>query len=230
VHFALQDGGRLHLFVITVALFAMAIATGPSPLPAPPEYSLVLSWTAPGDNGRTGHGKLYDLRYSTTPLNEANFRTARRVPGLPAPGTAGTAQSAIVEGLLDNTVYYFALKTRDDSGNWSALSNVVRYPTNTTEVGDSPPATGCSLPWPNPARSATRFALALPEAAEVQADVFSVSGRLVRRLVNGRRPAGRSEVEWDLSDGNGTRVAAGIYLLRVRLGERIWTRRVTVIR
>jgi hypothetical protein len=37
-------------------------------------------------------------------------------------------------------------------------------------------------------------------------------------------------VEWDLSDGNGTRVAAGIYLLRVRLGERIWTRRVTVIR
>jgi hypothetical protein len=230
VHFALQDGGRLHLFVIHVVVLASAIATGPPPLPAPPQYSVVLSWTAPQDDGRTGRGKIYDLRYSTTPLNEANFQTARRVPGLPAPSRPGAVQSAIVEGLLDNTIYYFALKTRDDAGNWSALSNVVRYPTITTGVGDSPLATGCSLPWPNPARSATRFALGLPEAAEVQADVFSVSGRHVRSLVNGPRPAGRSEVEWDLRDGNGERVAAGIYLLRVRLGERIWSRRVTVIR
>lgn len=230
MHFALQDGGRLHPFVIHVVLLATAIATGPPPLPAPPEYSLVLSWTAPGDDGGTGRAKIYDLRYSTTPLNDANFRTARVVPGLPAPGPAGTAQSAIVDGLLDNTVYYFALKTGDDSGNWSPLSNVVRYPIPTTGVGDSPPATGCSLLWPNPARSATRCALGLPEAGEVQADVFSVSGRHVRSLANGRRPAGRSEVEWDLRDGNGARVAAGIYLLRVRLGDRIWSRRVTVIR
>jgi len=231
VHFALQDGGRLHQFVIPVVLLASAIATGPPPLPGPPEYSVVLSWTAPGDNGRTGRGKIYDLRYSTTPLNEANFQTARRVPGLPAPGLPGTAQSAIVEGLSDHTVYYFALKTRDDSGNWSALSNVVRYPSKiTTGVGDAPRASDCSLPWPNPARSATRCALGLPEAAEVQADVFSVSGRHVRSLLNGQHPAGRSEVEWDLRDGNGARVAAGIYLLRVRLGDRTWSRRVTVIR
>ena len=227
-----QDGGRLYPLSIYAALLVAATAPGPSPMvaPAPPEYSVTLVWTAPGDDGHLGRATAYDLRYSTEPITAANFLSARSAIDLPAPGAAGALQTATVGGLSTGTDYYFALRTRDEVGNWSALSNVVRFPTVPTGVGDPPLAEGCSLPWPNPARASTQWTLGLPEAAEVEVDVFSVTGRHVRRLASGWRPAGRSNLDWDLRDGSGEKVAAGIYLVRARLGARTWNRRVTVIR
>lgn len=222
----------MHPLSIYVALLVGATAPGPLPFvaPSPPEYSITLAWTAPGDDGTQGRAAAFDLRYSTTPITEANFVNARRVIDLPAPGQAGSLENANVDGLSNGTVYYFAIKTRDEAGNWSALSNVVSFPNVPTGVGDQPFAAGCSLPWPNPARTTTRWTLGLPQAADVEVDVFSVTGRHVRRLTSGWRPAGQSAIEWDLADESGRGVAAGIYLVRTRLGGTIWNRRVTVIR
>jgi len=224
-------GGRLHPFAIHTALLVGVIGAGaPVVVPAPPEYSITLNWTAPGDDGQLGRAQAFDLRYSRTPITESNFVYAAPASGLPAPGPAGTRQSAAVDRLEPNTVYYFALKTCDEAGNWSPLSNVVRFPTITTGVGDQPLTAGCSLPSPNPARTMTRLALALPQAGEVEVDVFSVSGRHVRSLASGWRPAGPGELEWDLKDEHGGGVAAGVYLVRARLPGKVWNRRVTVIR
>jgi len=101
------------------------------------DYAL-LSWTAPGDNGMTGTVAAYDLRYSTQPVNAANFAAATQVPTVPAILPAGSSQSYVMTGLTASTTYYFALKARDEAGNWSSISNVPTGVTTATDV--VPPA------------------------------------------------------------------------------------------
>ncbi|MEK3722334.1 fibronectin type III domain-containing protein [Paenibacillus sp. FSL H8-0034] len=91
----------------------------------PTSSSINLSWTAPGNDGSVGTATYYDIRYSTSQINEANWTTASQVTGEPAPTVAGTSQSMIINSLNANTTYYFALKTRDQANNISSMSNVV---------------------------------------------------------------------------------------------------------
>lgn len=87
--------------------------------------SVNLSWTASGDDSLTGTATQYDLRYATSAITAANFSSATRVLGLPAPGAPGAAESYTVTGLQSATTYWFAIKTADDVSNWSLISNVI---------------------------------------------------------------------------------------------------------
>jgi parallel beta-helix repeat protein len=87
--------------------------------------SINLTWHAPGDDGNTGTASEYDIRYSTSEINEANWSSAVQCAGEPAPQSAGSSESFTVTGLSPNTTYYLALKTADEVPNWSGLSNVV---------------------------------------------------------------------------------------------------------
>jgi lysophospholipase L1-like esterase len=86
--------------------------------------SVTLEWTAPGDDGNDGQARSYQLRYSTAPITAGNFNSATPVLNLPQPAPAGSLQSVSVAGLASGVTYYFALKTADEFGNVSALSNV----------------------------------------------------------------------------------------------------------
>ncbi len=100
--------------------------------------SATLSWTAPGDDGSTGTATSYEIRYSTSALNNGNFSSGTLVSGPPVPTAAGTTQTKTVTGLAAGTLYHFALKTADEVPNWSAISNV---PTGTTTPPPPPPDT-----------------------------------------------------------------------------------------
>lgn len=97
-------------------------------------HTVVLIWTAVGDDGTTGTADLYDVRYSTATITAENFASATAASGEPAPGVAGSPQTMTVAGLSAATPYYFAMKTRDDASNWSDISNVVTA--TTAESGD----------------------------------------------------------------------------------------------
>ncbi|ALP53607.1 hypothetical protein Tel_10955 [Candidatus Tenderia electrophaga] len=99
------------------------------------DTSVQLSWTAPGDDGATGTATLYDIRYSTSPINDANWDFAAQATGEPAPAVAGSSESFTVTGLSPGTSYYFAVKTRDEIPNIAALSNVVNVTTYDPPVG-----------------------------------------------------------------------------------------------
>jgi hypothetical protein len=90
------------------------------------QTSVTLNWTAPGDEGSTGSATSYDLRYSTTAMNQATFVTATPVPGAPPPLAAGAAQTFSVPGLLCGRTYYFAIKAVDEANNISAISNIAK--------------------------------------------------------------------------------------------------------
>ena len=106
--------------------------------------SIVLTWTAPGNDGTTGTAFQYDVRYSTATITEGNFAAATTVTGEPAPVAAGGAQTMTVTGLTANTPYFFAIKASDLVPNWSAISNIANGSTSNT-ADTTPPAAITSL-------------------------------------------------------------------------------------
>jgi hypothetical protein len=100
----------------------------------PGTSSLTLTWTAPGDDGDTGIAAAYDIRYSTAVINGTNWNGATQVSGEQSPQTAGSPESFTVNGLSPGTGYYFVIKTRDESNNWSAISNCAAGTTLTLPI------------------------------------------------------------------------------------------------
>ena len=93
--------------------------------------TFTLGWTATGDDGKVGTAVAYEMRYSETTLSDATFATATLAP-TPLPSGAGAAQTATITGLGANKTYFFAIRARDDRGNWSPLSNVLSSATEDT--------------------------------------------------------------------------------------------------
>jgi hypothetical protein len=85
--------------------------------------SVTLTWTAPGEDGAIGIAASYDIRYSTSAINEQNFSTSKKGLDLPIPKTAGQKETYVVKGLKRNTRYYFAIKTVDHGNHISPISN-----------------------------------------------------------------------------------------------------------
>lgn len=84
--------------------------------------SVTLAFTATGDDGASGTAYLYDVRYSTSPINTGNFAQATVAGQEPSPKIAGSAESFAVTGLRPGTTYYFAMRTADEVGNYSAIA------------------------------------------------------------------------------------------------------------
>jgi hypothetical protein len=70
----------------------------------------------------------------------------------------------------------------------------------------------------------------VPQAAPVRITVYSVDGRRLRTLVDGRHDAGVERILWDGRDDTGRRVAPGMYVVRFALGERELTQKLVLTR
>jgi len=83
-----------------------------------------ISWTAPGDDDTIGTAAYYMIRYSQDPISDATWDSASQVQSPPPPLPAGTWQSFTLTGLDCGGYYYAAIKTSDEAGNISLLSNI----------------------------------------------------------------------------------------------------------
>ena len=102
---------RVGLALIITFSALMVVFTG-SPVFA---ESVTINWTAAGDDGSTGQASQYDIRYSTTPLTEANWDQANQVDDEPTPQLAGSSESYTIDSLQPGTTYYVALRVADES-------------------------------------------------------------------------------------------------------------------
>lgn len=114
--------------VVTRTTLAAPDETRPAPIAvgvsASTDTTATLSWVAVGDDSLTGTASVYDIRYSTSPITNANWQSATQVTNEPTPSAAGASQSYVVRGLSRQATYYFAIKALDEASNPSALSNV----------------------------------------------------------------------------------------------------------
>jgi hypothetical protein len=85
--------------------------------------------------------------------------------------------------------------------------------------------------YPNPFNPGTVLSFILPERASVTLDIYDVSGRLVRRLVNGEEmEAGPREIFWDGANEAGRPVSSGVYYCRLCAGKETVNRKLVLAR
>jgi hypothetical protein len=216
-------------FHILLLLVVAVVAPGIHGAGAETLGSATLTWTAPGDDSLVGTASLYDIRFSLEPINEETFVYANRV-AMVRPSRAGTRETYTVTGLLPGYDYYFAIRTADDVGNWSRVSNLAFRPGRAIGLeAQAPKEFALSAPWPNPVRDHVNFTLTMPRSGTATVDVFDMSGRRVQRIAGGYRSPGQVRVVWRLVDGWGRKVGPGMYMVRAQLEGKEIVRRMSVI-
>jgi hypothetical protein len=107
------------------------------------DSTILLTWTAAGDDGMDGTAERYDFRYNSEPFPaQGHFPVSfPEVPGTPPPAPGGTPETLLVGGLTYSTTYHFGMRVLDEMENLSPLSNVASARTSDTLVVIPPDTT-----------------------------------------------------------------------------------------
>ncbi len=79
--------------------------------------------------------------------------------------------------------------------------------------------------YPNPFNALTRLRFSLPEQGRGRLAIYDLTGRMVARLVDGKRPAGYHSAVWDAAE-----FPSGIYFARLDWAERTATLKLTLVK
>ncbi|MDR9419636.1 lamin tail domain-containing protein [Gracilimonas sp.] len=93
------------------------------------------------------------------------------------------------------------------------------------EVSDKPEEIELYQNYPNPFNPATTISFYLPESQEVKLSVFNIVGQPVSVIVEGTLSAGQKQFEWDATDK-----PSGMYIYQLEVGNRIMTRKMTLVK
>ncbi|MEK6543681.1 MAG: hypothetical protein AABZ44_04520, partial [Elusimicrobiota bacterium] len=89
----------------------------------PGNGEITLQWVFPGDDKGAVAGGAYLIRYGASPITgEAAWQAAPGQSQGLLYATSGQVMTNVIDALSEATTYYFAIKTRDELGNESALS------------------------------------------------------------------------------------------------------------
>jgi hypothetical protein len=79
--------------------------------------------------------------------------------------------------------------------------------------------------YPNPFNPSTTIVFDVPSASELSIVVYDLLGRQVKTLVSGSIAAGRHEATFDA-----TGLTSGLYIVRMRTGDRVFERSVVLMK
>ncbi|TSA39948.1 hypothetical protein D4R30_00350 [archaeon] len=82
----------------------------------------------------------------------------------------------------------------------------------------------------NPSRGRVALSYNLPVAGKATLSVYDGAGRLVKQLAGGPIRAGAHQVVWDGTDTEGSKVGAGVYLVRLVTSDKSVVTKTTVVR
>ena len=99
-----------------------------------------------------------------------------------------------------------------------------------TGAGESPVLTELHGNHPNPFNPSTTIEYTLGQAGPVRLEVFDAAGRRVRTLVDRSESRGNHSVVFDGLDGNGERLASGVYLYRLDAVDVTRTRKMVLLK
>jgi hypothetical protein len=75
--------------------------------------------------------------------------------------------------------------------------------------------------FPTPAQGVVRIGYQVPSTSRVSVQVFDLQGRLLRTVEEATMPAGAYFSSWDGRTASGFETPAGVYLVRVRVGNQV---------
>ena len=150
-------------------------------------------------------------------------------------------------GILSNyncTYDYFFIIGGDGiikwRGGWNEAAMTIALDGAVGELSTSAvpdvPANGHKLlaNYPNPFNPMTRIPFELQAGAGssvVRLEILDIRGRLIKTLVQGERTNGqRYEAVWDGMNEDGQRMPSGSYLSRLKIGEQVQSRLLTLVK
>lgn len=87
-------------------------------------FSTYLNFTASGDNNSNGYAKSYEIRYSTSPLDESNWNNATKFNHHFKPKKSGQQESIQVLDLDPSTSYHIGVRAIDERGLQSTIASI----------------------------------------------------------------------------------------------------------
>ncbi|MBI2501660.1 MAG: PQQ-dependent sugar dehydrogenase [Candidatus Latescibacteria bacterium] len=112
------------------------------------------------------------------------------------------------------------------------VASAVRPPTAVGEERQAVLPAGVTLApnFPNPFNAQTVIPFELPAAGPVELAIYDLAGQQVAVLASGAREAGGYRVYWDGRDQQGHPLASGVYLYRLRAGQKSESRKLVLLR
>lgn len=170
-------------------------------------FDVLLAWQASGVDDADLH------HYNVYRSYDPNF----------SPGSITLLSDAALTSYFEVRVpqghWWFRVTAVDIHGNESSPSNVAGMLSLVAVDPNGLPATlAVRSATPNPFNPITEIRCDLPGDGNVTLDVYDLSGRAVRRLVDGARAAGTFAATWDGRDDRGRQVPSGIYFARLASG------------
>jgi hypothetical protein len=195
---------------------------------------ITLSWTAPGDDGPSGMASSYEIRFSLTEITEEQWESASLCTYPPDPMSPGEDQVLTLTELEQGEMYYIAIRSYDEDGNISALSNidsaVAKYSIISGDEDDVPNRFRLSQNYPNPFNPSTEIYFSLPKSCSVSLDVYNTLGQKIATLINGPLPAGEHSALWNGTCTGGQCVASGVYFYRLLAEDFSDTKKMVVMK
>jgi hypothetical protein len=199
----------------------LVLAGSPGIVPNPAVQPAPVTLSATVSDELAGGSDVVAAEWSTgvapAPAGSGNAMTG----SFDAPTVAVSAN--VDTNLLSPGAITLWVRGQDAAGNWgSAAALPIQVNGSGTGVEPAPESLVFALGQnrPNPFGADTRIRFALPEPGRVSLSVYDVTGRRVRTLVDGPRPAGRHDVTWDGRTDSGERVSSGVYFYRLSSGGR----------
>ena len=84
--------------------------------------------------------------------------------------------------------------------------------------------------YPNPFNPSTTIEFNLESPQSVELEVYNVAGEGIQTITRGQMTAGLQAVVWNGTDQLGNRVESGVYMLRLKAGERIETKKILLVK
>ena len=84
--------------------------------------------------------------------------------------------------------------------------------------------------FPNPFNPETHFVYTIPEAADVNMNIYNTRGQFIKTLFKGHSSAGVHTAKWDGTDSSGRQVASGVYFFIMEMQNQIFKRKLVLVR
>ncbi len=179
-------------------------------------YGNKLVWKAPVDNN--GKVKKYIIKYLTRSIDKpADWYEAEEIENSIVPASHGETETFIVKNIPEGT-YYFAVKSEDEAGNKSLLSN------STDDVKINKVENKLLQNFPNPfnlnKNSITTIRYIIQKQGNVRLKLCSIMGKLIKEWMFKNQTQGYHQFNWDGKSKSNKTVEPGIYVLLMELDDR----------
>jgi hypothetical protein len=84
--------------------------------------------------------------------------------------------------------------------------------------------------YPNPFKQTATISFQHMSKSMLEIDVFNVKGQLVKTLLSEHKNSGSNQITWDGRDHNGKMCSSGIYYCRVISNDKIYTRKLMLVK